>query len=286
MTAPLLASSLRVRRREADTLVRGIGPAAPCPFSPLPADLQELAGRETQPWRWQCGTGTHDERRYLLPAGSRSLADLALTAPEEITDWRVPMRHIGAALGRLHTLSPDVAPTDPPQGLRRTHAFLTGRVPGGRASALRTAFTDHLPADLLPNLTEDCGRALAPRSGVRSHGWAGLSRWFPEDDGAVGLVGEDLGVAAPEHDLAAVLAQVAELHFFRPLFRPALARATARAALLAGYATRIDGEWLDREIRLAVVRHVHDVFVHATCPDDEPARWAELVADLSPGRMR
>lgn len=287
MTAPTLTSSLRLRRRDGDALVRAVGPAARTPFSPLPADLQELAGRETETWRWHCGEGTTSERRYAVPEQARSLADLALTAPKDVPDWQAAVQSIGAALGRLHTLTPRLGPNDgPPQGLHRVRSFLTGEVPDGRPSALREHCLAHLSSGMLDALLDDCDRAMTPRAGVRSHGWAGLSRWFPHDGGAVGLVGEDLGLAAPEHDLAAVLAQVAELGFFRAPFRSFLTLDDARVALLRGYPVAVDHEWLDREVRLGVVRHVHDVFVHATCPDDEPPRWADLISTLPAGSSR
>ncbi|MEO9324036.1 hypothetical protein ABFT23_11130 [Nocardioides sp. C4-1] len=284
-----ISSTLRGRDREGRQLVRLVGPGAPAPFSPLPGDLLELVARESSTtgpaWRWDCGEGDDLRRRYDVPPGSRSLADLALSQPGLVASWPAALSEIGAALGRLHAVrpTPGVAEGEP-QGLRRLALFLDGVVPEGRPAAQRQRFVDALCPGLRDELVVDTRRAAAPPpgAGVRSHGWAGLGRWYPSGSGAVGLVGEDLGIAAREHDLAAVLAQVVELRFFRPEFEQVVTLDDARAALLAGYPAPISPDALDREVRLGVVRHVADIVVHADCPDDEPARWAALVGSLPP----
>lgn len=284
-----ISSTLRGRGREGRYLVRLVGPGAPAPFSQLPGDLLELVAREsptTGPaWRWDCGDGDALRRRYEVPAGARSLADLALSQPGLVPSWPFALSQIGAALGRLHAVRPTPGVADrEPQGLRRLAFFLAGVVPEGRPAVQLRRFVDALRPGLRNELIVDTRRAMAPLpgAGVRSHGWAGLGRWYPDGAGAVGLVGEDLGIAAREHDLAAVLAQVVELRFFRPGFEQVITLDDARAALLDGYPVRVAADALDREVRLGVVRHVADIVVHADCPDDEPARWAELVGSLPP----
>lgn len=278
---PVIGSTLRSRLREGDVVVRSVGPAASTGFSPIPPDVVELVAAETGKWRWDCGTGDATERRYNLPSDARSLADIGLTDPHAVDDWERALGHIGAALGRLHQSTPHASWSRAPQGLDRLSAFLHGTGLSGRAVQLRRGFIDALPAGFLLELQDDVLRAGHPVRGVRSHGWAGLGRWFVlSDRTAIGLIGEDLGVAAAEHDLAAVLAQVIELRFFRPALTGFITLADARAALLAGYPLPVDQPWLDREVRLAVTRHLADVCVHASCPDEEPARWAELIHGL------
>lgn len=297
MSAPtvhgLVRSRLRTRSREGQRLRRSIGPAAPTLFSAVPDALHDFSAAESAPWRWQIGTGS-DAERYYTVSGERSLADLVLTTPAAVPSWSAALSAVGAALGRLHSVA--VAHQGgradgshvTPQALDRLANFLHDRrMPPGRPRVLRDRFVEGLGQELLAELIEDCVRAATPSSAVFSHGWSGLGRWYPTPDGGgQGLLGEDLGVAAREHDLGAVLAQVVEVEFFSPRVRTVLTAGQARAALLEGYAVAVEDEWLDREIRLAVTRHVADIFVYADCPDDEPARWATLVGALSPGSVQ
>lgn len=278
-------SSLRREHRTGDVLVRAPGPTAPVGFAPLGPELAAFLVREAgRAWRWCGGVGDATERRYRVAEGASSLGVLALGPAGRRTPWDVALRHLGAALARLHAVPTQRGPHQPPPALRRLEAFLAGRV-DPPASGRRERLVAALGEALLAELVADCRRALTPAHGVLSHGWAGLNTWYPDRGGAVGLVGEDHGLAAREHDLGAVLGQLVELDRLVPGFAAVCPAEEARRALLAGYGAGIDGAgidgaWLDREVRLAITRHIADYAVHTRGPETELDRYAALIRDL------
>ncbi|WP_170219376.1 hypothetical protein [Nocardioides litoris] len=276
-------STLRAQDHAGDVLTRSLGPTAPAPFGVPGADLGALVDREDpRGWRWVLGTGDRTVRRYPVPAATPSYGELAVRtaghgrlAP---ATWSGVLAQVGAALARLHALP---APDHPPPALARLADFLDARPVDPARRRRRDRFVDALGPDMLAGLRADCRAALRPATAVLSHGWAGLGTWFATGPGAaVGVVGEDHGAAAPEHDLGAVLGQVVELAHLVPWFAEVCPVAEARARLLAGYGRPVDQDRLDREVRLAITRHVADYAVHTRLREADLATYAALVVSL------
>lgn len=305
-----LGSTLRSQRRAAGLFVRSTGATAPEALTTPPPELVQLTGREGHPWRWECGEGDRRQRRYRVPPPGDALITLCFVGDTAAARRRSVLHHVGAAVRRLHAvaLPDDVAPstaargtpaTAAPPALRRLHGFLTLPAATGGADAPPGAVTDPVAArrrllfgsalrpGLEQELREDCRAAMTPTAGVLSHGWLGLDKWFTAAGGGVGLIGEDLGIAAPEHDLGSLLAQIVEYHHLVPgLITAEELRGDARA-LLEGYGGVVDPAWLDREVRLAVTRHIGDYALHTGGPESELERYAHLLNALPPiGRDR
>lgn len=297
-----LVSTLRSQRRPAGCFVRSLGSTAPEALTAPPPALLRLAAQDDYPWRWHCGAGDHHQRHYRVPDTASQLLARCFSGGTAAALRRSALRHVGAALRRLHAVpwgaggSPGApgepgAPGAPPPALRRVQAFLAlPAAEGGRpgpvtetaAARRRARFSKALRPGLEQELREDCQVASTPSAGVLSHGWLGFDKWFATDGGGVGLVGEDLGIAAPEHDLASLLAQVVEYHHLAPGLVTAAQLEGDTQALLEGYGGPVDPAWLDREIRLAITRHIGDYALHTRGPERELERYAQLLNALPP----
>lgn len=302
-----LVSTLRSQRRRAGCFIRSLGSTAPEALTAPPPALLRLAAQDDHPWRWHCGAGDHHQRHYRVPDTASQLLARCFSGGTAAAPRRSALRHVGAALGRLHAVpwgggSPGApglpgapaAPGAPPPALRRVHGFLTlptevsatggrpGPVTETAAARRRARFGKALRPGLEQELREDCQVASSSSAGVLSHGWHGFDKWFATDGGGVGLVGEDVGVAAPEHDLASLLAQLVEYHHLAPGLVTAAQLAGDTQALLEGYGGPVDPAWLDREIRLAITRHIGDYALHTRGPESELERYAQLLNTLPP----
>lgn len=279
-----VTSTLRTRRRSDGLLVRSLGSTAPAPFSAVPAELMQMDVHDEPSWRWRCGSGDAQHRRYHLDDSARSLIELAFGDHAASLRRRHALGHIGAALARLHAM-PGPA-SSPPPALARLQGFIGQSDPGlggsldDSVTARREMFIRSLKPGVAERLRADCRAATHPTDGVLSHGWAGLDKWYIVPSGGIGLLGEDLGWAAPEHDLGSVFAQIVEYHSFVPGSVSAADVRLDRESLLTGYGRTVDADHFDREVRLAISRHIADYSEHTNGPDSELMRYASLISGL------
>lgn len=294
---PPFGSTLRTHARGPDHLVRALGPTAPEPLTPIPPALTGFARRDAAlPWQWRLGVGDGRHRRYAVPASGDPLIASCFEGGGAAARRRSMLGHIGTALARLHDQMPTDDLTGPPPALRRLDSFLTRSVPtrvddtsarsvAAIAERRRRLFVDALRPGLLDELVHDCRAAMTAGPAVFSHGWHGLDKWFgTPGEGGIGLLGEDLGTAAREHDLASLFAQIVEYHRLVPGLLTDADLEEDKSALLAGYGTAVDASAFDREVRLAVTRHLSDYALHTRGPESEMTRYARLVRSLAPAR--
>ncbi|KUM35199.1 hypothetical protein [Arthrobacter sp. EpRS71] len=190
--------------------VHSLGVEAPIPFSALPISIDSVPGADLL----VVGVGGDRHRSYSTAAGA-TVFDL-ITAGEP-ADLRSAGRIWGTALSCLHesaSLIGDI-PESTPRTAQRSRAWLRGaweparEVLGERGLLEIRRWID--------------GELSGPRQ-VVVHGYPGMAHWVVTPDGAVGslLTGEDLGLAHPGYDIAWVLGEMAELHAFHPVLRPAI----------------------------------------------------------------
>lgn len=287
---PPLVSTLRSQRRGPGYFVRALGPTAPEQMTTVPAELTTFVRDENDPWRWQSGAGSTQRRRYHMPASAQPLLVSCLIGSAAASRRRFALQHMGAALARLHQVPVDPL-LGPPPALRRLERFLTGAVPEhardrGHSSETvlavrRAAFLMALRPGLDVDVVDDCRAAVSATSGVFSHGWLGLDKWFVTQGEGIGLVGEDIGVATREHDLGSIVAQLVEYHHLARGLITVTDLERDKAALLTGYGVDINEAQFSQEIRLAITRHIADYAMHTRGPAAEMPRYAQLISSLA-----
>lgn len=284
------ASTLRSQHRGPAHFTRSLGPTAPQRMTLQPEVLTRFVTRESGPWCWRNGVGGTDQRRYEMPALARPLLRLCFVGSAASKRRRSALHSIGAALARLHNEVPVSALPGLPPALNRLARFLTptalnNRVdpepPGHEVDARRQrVFLSALRTGLRQELLDQCCDAMTNGGGVFSHGWLGLDKWFVSPIGGIGLIGEDIGIAAREHDLGSIFAQVLEYQRLTEGLVTQTDLERDKVALLTGYGTPIDECQFSREVRLAICRHIADYAVHTRGPESELVRYAQMINSL------
>lgn len=277
MSAASLASTLRTQSLSAGHYVRALGATAPGPMTEAPAALEQLIkGEARHAWRWESGRGTATTRHYPMPPEAEPVIMTAFGTSQSEARRSAALSAIGSALARLHDLP---APrTGGTPALRRLETFLRA----GHTNPGRDQFFGALRPGLAEDLLHDCHVTMQAPQGVMSHGWLGLDKWFVTDDGGIGVVGEDVGRAPREYDLGCLLAQCVEYRHLAPGSVSERSWRRDRSVLLDSYGEPVDDVWLDRQIRLAVARHVADYATHTRGPRSELSRFAHLINSLPP----
>lgn len=287
-------ATLREQRRDAVGVHRSLGPTSPDPFTAVPPQISALPSGSGA-WRWLAGVGDDRARSYPVPAEAVGLGEWCLVGSGAATRRHHALAGIGESVRALHAVVPEGHLGIPPAlsrvlgFLTTVHEFAQGRTavgPGGAAGRRQRLLAQAVAPGVAAELLEDARQAASVRAGVLSHGWLGLNSWFVGPGVALGLVGEDLGIASRAHDLGSVLAQLVEYQHFAGGLLSAADVQQARAALLEGYAVAVDPAMLDLEIRLAVARHLGDYILHTDGPDEDIVSYAALLSALPGAKAR
>lgn len=190
--------------------VHSLGVGAPIPFSSLPISIDPLPGADLL----VLGVGGDRHRSYSTPAGSTVFELITAGVPANL---RAAGQIWGTALSVLHenaSLMGDF-PGTTPRTVQRSEAWL-----GGAWEPAREVLGD----SGLRKIRRWIRHVLSDPDQVVVHGYPGMAHWVVTPDGAAGslLTGEDVGLAHPGYDIAWVLGEMAELHAFHPLLRPAI----------------------------------------------------------------
>lgn len=189
--------------------VHSLGVGAPIPFSSLPISIAPAPGADLL----VVGVGGDRHRSYSTPAGSTVFDLITAGVPANL---RAAGRIWGTALSVLHDNASLIDfPGSTPRTVQRSEAWLGG--------AWEPA-CDILGDSGLREIRRWIERVLSDPHQVVVHGYPGMAHWVVTPDGAAGslLTGEDLGLAHPAYDIAWVLGEMAELHAFHPVLRPAI----------------------------------------------------------------
>lgn len=189
--------------------VHSLGVGAPIPFSSLPISIDPAPGADLL----VVGIGGDRHRSYSTPEGSTVFDLITAGVPANL---RAAGRAWGTALSVLHENASLIDfPGSTPRTVQRAEVWL-----GGAWEPAREVLGD--PG--LQEIRRWIKRVLSGPRQVIAHGYPGMAHWVVTPDGATGslLTGEDVGFAHPEYDIAWVLGEMAELHAFHPVLRPAL----------------------------------------------------------------
>ena len=232
--------------------------------------------------RFVIGGTDPSERSYVLP-GATPMVEQLLTDPTTPFNWEDTYLQWGQLLGTLHASPAPVEHEAPPARTRVRRWWNGGDLHSDpwRVES-RALFFDELNTECVSSLTELFNDARRDGNTL-VHGWAGFGQSVFDrnsENGIAAILGEDIGVANPEFDLGALLAQSVELAVFSPpgtMPQPS----QCRAALLHGYSATAPREPDAGELNAScienIVRHVADFTCFAEFDQAEIPRWSHLV---------
>lgn len=220
-----------------------------CCGAQAPSNFSQLRPTLPTPTQLICvGDGDATTRRYRTQT-TKILPELMLEEDTQVLQRTG--QQWGRALKTLHHSHPATAGTHPPpRSYQRAGSWLNGDWALSREVLGETG---------LATIRGWATTMVSAAAEVLVHGSPGIAHWTVAKDPKVPgvlLTGEDTGIADPSYDVAWILGELAELHYFYPQLRAAVF--AVQTGLQHGYGPTMDPRQHRSGIAYRLVQHAYD----------------------------